>query len=367
MKRRRPSLFSILVSAGTLAFAFRRTGKQDRATLARLKPQPASSRRAAAPQPDVATSPEASEHDAATPQDIPARGWWSIIKRTASNFGKNELMSEAAGVTFYALLSLVPAITALVSLFGLVADPKTIGNQLDSLSGVIPSGGMDIISEQVHRLVQSPTSGLGIGLIVGLATALWSANAATKAMFSSLNDVYGESESRSFIRLTAISLAFTVGGIVTMILGLGLVVVLPVVFKAIGLDTTFAIVVRFARLPVMLALIVAALALLFRYGPSREPPRWRWVTWGGVFGAVAWVAVSVGFSWYVANFGSYNKTYGSLGAIVGFMTWIWISTTVLLLGAQVNAEMERQTSFDTTTGDAQPLGERGAKAADTVA
>ncbi len=261
----------------------------------------------------------------------------------------------------------MPAITALVSLFGLVADPKTIGNQLDALSGVIPSGGMEILSEQVHRLVASPSSGLGIGLVVGLATALWSSNAATKAMFSSLNDVYGEEETRSFLRLTGVTLAFTIGGILTMILGLGLVVVLPVIFKAMGLDTTFSTVVTYARVPVMLALIIVALALMFRYGPSRQPPRWRWVTWGGVFGAVAWVAVSVGFSWYVAHFGSYNKTYGSLGAIVGFMTWIWISTTVLLLGAQLNAEMEVQTRRDTTTGAPQPLGRRGADAADTVA
>ena len=305
--------------------------------------------------------------DAATPSEIPARGWWAILKRTAAMFNENELMSEAAGVTFYALLSLVPAITALVSLFGLVADPKTIGNQLDALSGVIPSGGMEILSEQVHRLVASPSSGLGIGLVVGLATALWSSNAATKAMFSSLNDVYGEEETRSFLRLTGVTLAFTIGGILTMILGLGLVVVLPVIFKAMGLDTTFSTVVTYARVPVMLALIIVALALMFRYGPSRQPPRWRWVTWGGVFGAVAWVAVSVGFSWYVAHFGSYNKTYGSLGAIVGFMTWIWISTTVLLLGAQLNAEMEVQTRRDTTTGAPQPLGRRGADAADTVA
>ncbi len=281
-------------------------------------------------------------------------------------FNENELMSEAAGVTFYALLSLVPAITAVVSLYGLVSDPHSISTQLDALSGVIPSGGMEIISEQVKRLAASP-SGLGVGLFVGLATALWSANAATKSMFSALNDVYGEKEKRSFFRLLAMSMAFTVGGVVTMILGLVLVVVLPVVFKAIGLDTTFSAAITYARIPVMLAVIVAALALLFRYGPARKPPRWRWVTWGGVFGAVAWILISVGFSWYVSNFGSYNKTYGSLGAIVGFMTWIWLSTTVLLLGAQLNAEMEMQTARDTTTGASKPLGGRGAEAADRVA
>ena len=329
--------------------------------LARLGPRPA------ALQAPEEVSPRALGRDAATPAQIPARGWWAVAKRTAAKFGENELMSEAASVTFYALLSLVPAITALVSLYGLVADPSAIGKQLDALSGVIPSGGMEIIGEQVKRLTQSPPSGLGIGVVFGLLTALWSANAATKAMFSALNDVYGEHETRRFVELTATSLAFTLGGITTMMLGLGLVVVLPAVFKAIGLDSAFALAVRVARVPVMLAIIVGALAVLFRYGPARERARWHWVTWGSLFGAIAWVALSVGFSWYVANFGSYNKTYGSLGAIIGFMTWIWLSTTVLLLGAQLNAEMETQTAQDTTTGTPSPLGTRGAATADTVA
>ena len=361
LKRKRPSLVSVLVGVGTLAFAFRRTGKEDRLALARLKPRPVPS--GAAP----ALSQQAVGRDAATPTEIPPRGWWAIAKRTVAKFSKNELMSEAASVTFYALLSLVPAITALVSLYGLVSDPSTIAKQLDSLSGVIPSGGMEIISEQVKRLAESPSGGLGIGLAVGLLTALWSANAATKAMFSALNDVYGERETRNFFRLTGTSLAFTVGGIVTMILGLVIVVALPALFKAIGLDTAFALAVRIARIPLMLLVLVAALALLFRYGPDRRPAQWRWVTWGGAFGAIGWVALSVGFSWYVANFGSYNKTYGSLGAIIGFMTWIWLSTTVLLLGAQFNAEMEAQTASDTTKGAPKPLGQRGASPADTVA
>ena len=364
MKRRRPSFLSVLVGLGTFAFAFRRTGTADRLALARLGPQAAVTRSETASKTEPVPT---AGRDAATPMEIPARGWWAIAKRTAAKFGENELMSEAASVTFYALLSLVPAITALVSLYGLVSDPSTIAKQLDSLSDVIPSGGMEIIGEQVTRLTQSPSGGLGVGLVIGLATALWSANAATKAMFSALNDVHGERETRNFFRLTGTSLAFTLGGIVTMILGLVVVVALPALFKTFGLDTVFALVVRVARIPLMLAVLVGALALLFRYGPDRRPPQWRWVTWGGAFGAVGWVALSVGFSWYVSNFGSYNKTYGSLGAIIGFMTWIWLSTTVLLLGAQLNAEMEVQTGRDTTTGAPKALGQRGANAADTVA
>ncbi len=362
MSRKRRSLLSVLLGLATFALAFRRDGKRESRALDRLKPGTpvrTSTARAAAAAP--------AGRDAEAPAEIPARGWWAIAKRTARKFGENELMSEAAGVTFYALLSLVPAITALVSLYGLVADPGTIAKQLDALAGVVPSGGVEIIGDQVKRLTQSPSGGLGLGLLVGVGTALWSANAATKAMISALNDVYGERERRGFVRLTATSLAFTAGGIATMILGLVLVVALPAVFAAVGLDTAFALAVRIGRVPVMLVVIVGSLALLFRYGPDREPARWRWVTWGGAFGAVGWVALSVGFSWYVANFGSYNKTYGSLGAVIGFMTWIWLSTTVLLVGAQVNAEMETQTARDTTTGAPLPLGRRGAAPADTVA
>ena len=360
MSRKKRSVLTSVAAIGSLALAFRRAGKEDAAARARLRPEPMS------PAEVAAHDPAALGRDADTPTEIPPRGWWSILKRTAAKFGENELMSEAAGVTFYALLSLVPAITAIVSLYGLVADPSTIAKQLDSLSGVVPSGGMEIIGDQVKRLTQSPSSGLGVGLVVGLLTALWSANAATKAMMSALNDVYGEKESRGFVKLTATSLAFTVGGVVTMMLGLVLVVALPAVFKAIGLDDAFALTVRIGRVPVMIVVLIGALALLFRYGPSRRPPQWRWVTWGGAFGAIFWIAISVGFSWYVASFGSYNKTYGSLGAIIGFMTWMWLSATVLLLGAQINAEMETQTGRDTTSGAPKPLGQRGAVPADTV-
>ena len=349
------NIIAVGTAIATFVAAYQREGRLRRETLAPLKPTG-----------EISSFEADLGRGASSPTEIAPRGWWQIAKRVAKKFSENELMSEAASVTFYALLSLVPAITALVSLYGLVADPSTIAKQLDALSGLVPSGGMEIIGEQIRRLTQTPSRGLGTGVILGLATALWSANAASKAMFSALNDVYGERETRGFMRLTATSLAFTLGGIATMILGLVLVVALPAVFRALGLESAFAIAVRIMRIPFMTFVIVGALALLFRYGPARQPAKWRWVTFGGVFGAAAWVAISVGFSWYVSNFGSYNRTYGSLGAIIGFMTWIWLSTTVLLVGAQLNAEMETQTMRDTTTGKARPLGCRGASAADNV-
>ena len=226
---------------------------------------------------------------------------------------------------------------------------------------------MQIIEDQVKRLTQSPPSGLSAGAAIGILAALWSANQGAKAMLSALNDVYGEHESRGFLKLTAVSLAFTVGGIVASLVGIILVLVVPIVFNAIGLGGAFDLIAKIARWPVMLIGLIGALAMLYRFGPSRHRAQWRWVSWGGVIGAVSWIVLSFGFSWYVEHFGNYNKTYGSLGAVIGFMTWIWLSSTVLLLGAQINAEMETQTASDTTVGGEKPRGSRGASAADAVA
>ena len=375
MSKRKRSLFSLLAFAGSFAFAMRQSKRREAHALDDLKPKASVPRRdgpSSGTQSAGGVRPAQNMRDerganAKAPQEIPPRGWLDVGKRTAQKFSENELLSEAAGVTFYALLSLFPAITAIVSIYGLFADPATIQSHLDSASGFLPSGGMQIISDQVKRLIASPTSGLSVGAVVGVLTALWSANQGTKAMFSALNDVYGEREGRGFVKITALSLAFTIGGILVLLFGIGLVVVLPLIFRFFGLDSVFDSVDQFARWPVILVAIMVALALLYRYGPSRRLPRWRWVTWGGVIGALAWGGLSIGFSWYVEHFGSYNKTYGSLGAIIGFMTWIWLSTTVLLLGAQINAELEAQTAVDSTIGGDNPPGRRDAAAANTIA
>jgi membrane protein len=277
-----------------------------------------------------------------SPAEISARGWWQILKRTFLTISDNELMSEAASVTFYVLLSLFPALAAMVSLYGLVADPKMIADHLDALANVIPSGGMDIISDQVKRLTENPSRKLGVGAAIGLATAIWSANQGSKALFSALNVVYGEKERRGFIKLTIQSLTFTMGALIFVLFALLALIVLPLVMGYLGLtansDRLFAI----ARWPAIVVVTSFFLACLYRFGPSHIRPKWKWVTWGGAFAAVTWVALSGGFSWYVEHFGSYNKTYGSLGAIIGFMTWIWLSTTVILVGAQLNVEAERE-------------------------
>jgi membrane protein len=305
--------------------------------------------------------------DAERPSEIPPQGWWMILKRTFAQASDDRLLAEAAGVTFYALLALFPAIAALISLYGLVADPATISKHLQALSGVIPGGGMQLIEEQVGRVTSKPPTSLGIGAVIGLLVSLWSANQATKAMFDALNVIYEEKEKRGFIRLTLTTLAFTLGGLVFALVAMGAVVALPIVFNVIGLGGVIEWVLRIARWPLLMLLVGLVLAALYRFGPSRDEPRWRWVSWGSALATVVWLAVSLGFSWYVESFGSYNETYGSLGAVIGFMTWIWISAAVVLLGGELNAEMEHQTARDTTKGPEQPLGARGARMADTVA
>ena len=305
------SLWSRLTGAGAAARSIRHAS-QATFDLGPLKPQGSKTGSAAAP--------GARGADATAPQEIPPRGWFEIAKRTARKFSENELMSEAASVTFFALLSLFPAITAMVSIFGLFADPATIRDHLADAAGIIPSGGMEIIEEQVKRLTQTPSSGLSFGAAVGVLTALWSEKPRLEAMLSALNDVYGEKEKRGFVRLTAFSLAFTIGGVVGLLIALGAILLLTLAFGALGLGGPYALVVRIVRWPVIAMAIVGALALLYRFGPSRNLAKWRWVTWGGAIGAVGWLGLSLGFSWYVEHLGSYNKTYGSLGAIVGFMT-----------------------------------------------
>ena len=300
------------------------------------------------------------------PEQIPARGWWDILKRTFQQFSEDRLLTEAAGITFYALLALFPAVGALVSIYGLFADPATIGRHLELAAGFVPGGGMEIIEEQVRRITSKGDTALGFGAIIGLAISLWSANQAMKAVVDSLNVVYEEEEKRGFFHRLAVTMAFTLGGILFVLLAVAAVVVLPVVLDFVGLGS-LETVLSLARWPLLLVGIGLFLALVYRYGPSREKAKWRWVSWGSAFAALVWVAGSAAFSWYVSNFGNYNETYGSLGAVIGFMTWIWLSSTVVLLGAELDAEMEHQTARDTTTGPERPMGTRGAKMADEVA
>jgi membrane protein len=294
------------------------------------------------------TSDVAPRVDADSPAEFPARSWWDILKRVAGDFSENRVMAEAASVTFYALLAIFPAMAALISLYGLIADPRTIGAHLSGLQGVIPGGGMQILTDQIKTLTSTPQKALGFGAIVGLLFSLWSANAGVKSMIDALNAVYSERESRSYFHLTWLSFCFTIGILLFVILAVSAVIVLPAVLNFVGLGSVTDTLLSVLRWPLLLVAIGLFLAFLYRYGPSRRKAKWRWVSWGSGFASVTWVLGSLAFSFSVANFGSYNKTYGSLGAAVGFMTWIWISAIIVLTGAELNAEMENETRERTT-------------------
>ena len=287
---------------------------------------------------------------------------WRVYER----FSRDRILLVAAGVTFYALLAFFPAIAALVSLYGLFADPSTVTKHLADLSGILPGGAMDLISDQVKRITSKGSGTLGFAFFSGLAISLWSANAGMKAIFDALNVVYEEEEKRSFVALTLQALACTLGALVFFLLTLGAVVVLPVVLKVLPFGNVVEWLLTILRWPILYGVVVLGLACIYRYGPSRDKAQWRWLTWGSALAAAVWLVVSMLFSWYVANFGTYNETYGSLGAAVGFMTWVWLSTTVVLVGAEINAEMEHQTARDTTVRPEKPMGARGARMADTV-
>ena len=357
--------FDVLVLGTMAIFGFLAAQPQARrlppsAREGRTRPPTASARLADEPA-------AAAGRDADSPAEIPARGWCQVVKRTYADIGEHRVLAEAASVTYYALLAIFPALAALVSLYGLFADPQTIEQQLRQLSAVIPGGGMQIIGQQLQSLSSKNGGALSVGVVIGLLVSLWSASSAVKSLFDALNAIYDESEKRSFMRRTLIALAFTLGLIGFLFAAIVIAAGLPAILAAVGLGGVTDVVLRLLRWPLLVVLVAVLLAVIYRYGPSRTEPKWRWVSPGGIVAAVLWVLASAAFTFYAQHVGSYNKTYGSLGAVIGFMTWIWISAAVVLIGAELNAELEHQTARDTTTGPDRPMGARGATKADTVA
>lgn len=294
-----------------------------------------------------------------TPSEMPTKNWKEIALRTYGAISEDRVFALAAGSTYYVLLSFFPAMAALIAVYGLFSDPGQIGQQIEALQGLLPSGALDVLAEELKRVTSQSNGTLSFALIAGVAVALWSANSGVKALFDALNQVYGEKEERSFVKLNLVSLAFTAGCIILLAVAIAAVIALPVIVHTIGLPSEVAVPVQMGRWPLILILITGALAILYRFGPSRRNAKWRWVTWGSALAAILWIIASISLSWYAANFGSFNRTYGSLGAIVGFMVWIWISMIVILAGAALDAELERQTVRDRdTSGPVKPVRQR---------
>ncbi|WP_244661932.1 YihY/virulence factor BrkB family protein [Mesorhizobium huakuii] len=304
--------------------------------------------------------------EAEWPSEIPAVGWRDIAWRVWEEFNKDRIMLVAAGATFYLLLALFPALAAFMSLYGFVADPVTVADHVSYLAGLLPSGGLDLIRQQLQALAHQNTSALGVGFFAGLAIALWSANSGIKALFDAMNIAYEETEKRSFIRLNFMSIAFTIGALMIGIVLLLAVGVAPVILSYLYLDKWAEVLFAVGRWPILMLAILTGISLIYRFGPSREKAKWRWLSWGAVMATLVWLAASWLFSFYLQHFANYNVTYGSLGAVVGLMMWTWISVIILIVGAAIDAEMEHQTARDSTTGPPLPMGQRGAVVADTL-
>ncbi len=299
------------------------------------------------------------------PTEIPARGWLQVAKRGWKEAKADQVPLLAAGVAFYAFLAIFPGLIAVVSIYGLFADPATIANQLNSLTTALPEEASKVITDQVSAL-SSRRQTLGVGLILAVLIALWSASAGISNLLTAINVAYDEEEKRGFVKKRLMSLGLTLGAIVFMVIILGLVAVLPPLLRSVFGTGALRWVLQIIGWLVMVLLVAAALAILYRLGPDRDAPRMRWVSVGAVVATVIWLVASIGFSIYTSTFGNYAKTYGVFAGIVVLLFWLWLTMYAILLGAEINAEAEQQTIADTTKGQEEPLGERGAVKADSI-
>ena len=299
---------------------------------------------------------------------MPAAGWKEIAKRTWGESSKDNVGLIAAGVAFYAFLALVPLLGAIVLTYGMVADPATVARHAGSLTEMLPGEVAQLVGDQLRTVAQTSGGKKGFGLVLALAIALWGARSAAGSIVTALNIAYEEEEDRGFIKTTLLALAMTVGAVLLALLAGGAIAMLGFLhhlFPHTGPIAAFLW--KLLTYALLGAVAAAAAATLYRYGPNRENAKWSWLTPGSIFFAVGWLLLTLGFGFYVSNFGNYGATYGSLSAIVVLLTWLYLSSYVLLFGAEFNSEIEHQTAKDTTAGEDKPLGERGAWSADHVA
>jgi membrane protein len=300
------------------------------------------------------------------PTQIPWRGWKQILKRSWAENKADNMPIIAGGVAFFGFLSIFPALIALVSLYGLVATPETVARQVENLSSQLPESASTLIAEQLKSIVANSSSALSVTLVVSILAALWSASGGMGNLITAVNLAYDEVEARNFVKLKLLSLALTLGAIIFVLVTFGLVAVVPAVIEALPLGVVGTILAQVARWVLLLAVFAGSLAVLYRVAPDRDAPRFRWVSLGAVIVTVIWAAVSVGFAVYVDHFGSYDKTYGAIAGVIVLMLWLYLTCYLVLLGAEINSEAEHQTAHDTTIGEPEPMGVRGAEMADTL-
>ncbi|MGI3780077.1 MAG: YihY/virulence factor BrkB family protein [Janthinobacterium lividum] len=302
--------------------------------------------------------------EAEKPQEIPAKGWVQIVKRGFAEAKADNVSLLAAGMAYYAFLAIFPAIIAAVLLYSFFADPSTITTQLDALGSAIPADIKKTLTDQIG--LASGNGKVGFGAVIAILVALFSASGGMSNLMSAVNLCYDEEETRGFVKKRLVALALTVGAIVFLLVVVSLVAVLPVVLGFLGTSGFSLFLTQAIRWVLIVVVITAALAVLYRVAPDRDAPKLRWVSVGAGIATLLWIAASVGFSIYVSQFGSYAKTYGAIAGIVILLLWLFITAYAILLGAEINAESEQQTIKDTTKGPPEPIGERDAVKADSV-
>lgn len=304
-----------------------------------------------------------------SPLTLPRAAWWSIVKRVYVMTGFHNLSLLAAGVAFFTFLAFVPLIGSVVLLYGLIGDPGTVGDSINLLEGLVPPEVLTILQEQLLAIVTSSKAAQGLGLILAVLLSLYGAMRSATAMMSALNIIYEEHETRSLVRTTLVAAAITVGMVGVAIVGIFAISLFAYVsnFLSPYLGDTTTLLVQVATWLLAGTLISVTFAIFYRYAPDRRAAKWRWLSVGSILSTLLWVAITLGFGFYVANITNYNATYGSLAAVVIFLMWLFLSAYAVLIGAELNSEMERQTMVDSTIGPDRPIGWRGAVMADSVA
>jgi membrane protein len=290
------------------------------------------------------------DRDAANPAEIPVVGWKEVALRVKGKIAKDRVGLLAAGVAFYGLLALFPAITAVIAITGLLIEPSQIIAQLNSLSGLMPEEVITIMTKQVTSVAGSRQGGLGFAAIIGLLIAFYSASKGMASLIQGLNIAYGMEETRGFIERMLVTFALTLVLIAGLICGLIATLAVPAILAFVGMGPVVAILINAALWIGLIALTIMGLSILYRFAPSRDAPKWKWTSVGAVVGCALWIAASASFAFYVSNFGYYNQSFGTLAGVVVLLMWFWISAYIILMGAELNAELEAQTCADTTVG-----------------
>jgi membrane protein len=305
--------------------------------------------------------------EAESPAQVPPRGWKDVLLRVKKDIKDDNVSIVAAGVAFFSVLALFPALIAMISIYGLFVEPEEAAAQAQQLTEVMPTAAADLIGNQMQSVAAASSGNLSISLIISIAVALWSASSGMNALIQGVNIAYDEPETRGFIKLRGLALLLTIGAILVFGMAIGAIAVFPALAGKLPGGQVLEVVAGVLRWVILGAVIVGALAVIFRLSPNRDQPRMKWVSSGAIMAAVFWLLASIGFSFYANNFGSYNETYGSIAAVIILMFWLYITAFIILIGAELNGQLELQTRKDTTTGPEKPMGERDAFAADEVA